>query len=322
MVEVGNLRWVRLSGRGGSRLWTLLALAVASLIWLIPAAKADAACASATDCANAATWQNAVADSFHNQGLFFQGVAQTDFVNAKQWYDKATYAYYAGDANAAAWYKAIADDYAHKAAANSTAANQRFAAEASTRAAAEDSLNRARFFAAVNDVGSTYPEGTNVPVADASAGHKYNCTGAAKQVTNKRKIESSWFHTDLFWYRIETPWEFCNGKITKLYPATPDQDIYKAGDDAKWKFDRREKVRANCYGPTGSRSDPERCAWTYRFYFVEDLPTVHKGGVDIDLDKHRSVCVTTQVKGNGAHYRHGGCDLKAWSGSSWGGGEY
>lgn len=264
---------------------------------------------NAKDCFNAANWQNAVAENYFAEGVFFREYSKNYFVQAAEWNQKATFAFHAGDATAALWYKAIADDYSAKSVANAKAADKRFAQAAFTRAAAQDSLNRGQFFSAQDDVGPSYPEG--IQTAGADPGGKYNCTGAAKIINNHRTIEA-WTGRDFFSYELTTPWKFCNGQVTQLYPAEPDQEP-KHPD---WRYVGREKVRAACYGGT-----PERCAWSYRWHFVKDLPTVHVGPVTIDPDVHRYVCVTTQVRGDGAHYRHGSCDLRAWSGPSWGGAE-
>jgi hypothetical protein len=301
-------RLLRTAARAG------LLVLVALTLSLTATAKAEAQCMSAKDCLNAATWQHAVADNYAAEGNFFRGYATHYFALAYEWNQKATFAFHAGDANAAAWYKAIADDYSRKSVQNANAADQRFAQAASMRAAAEDSLNRGKFFAALSDADPANPEG--IEVASANPGGGYNCTNAQKQVKNQRKIESSWAKSDLFSYRIETPWTFCNGQITRIFPAVPWETIHDAGDDANWKFVSRDKKRANCYGGT-----PERCAWTYQWHFWLDLPTVKIGDFEIDVDKHKYPCVTTQVRGDGAHYRHGGCDLKAWSGPQWGGKE-
>lgn len=302
-----------LSGAGRRQRWVVragLALAAAFVLSLSTSAQAQAECMTAKDCFNAANWQNAVANQYSSEGNYFREYSKHYFVQAAEWNQKATFAFYAGDATAALWYKAIADDYSAKSVANAKAADQRFAQAAFTRAAAQDSLNRGRFFSALEDVGGSYPEG--IQTASAQPPGKYNCTGAAKIIKNQRKIEGTAANFDLFSYRAETPWKFCNGKVTQMYPGELWQTSH-----SRWEYVGREKVRAACYGGT-----PERCAWSYQWHWKLDNPTVElPGGITINEDKFRDVCVTTQVRGDGAHYRHGGCDLKAWTGPSWGGAE-
>jgi hypothetical protein len=286
----------------------LIAAAIAASLTVTARAQADNSCMSAQACYNAATWETAVANDYQNKGVFFRGYSTHYFGLAYEWNQKATFAFYAGDATAATWYKAIADDYSRKSVQNSKAADEHFAQAAHWRGAAQTSVNRARFFSALEDVGPSYPEGIHIAIAQPTG--KYNCTGTAKVVKNQRKIEGLSF--DLFSYRAETPWMFCNGKVTKMYPGELWQTSH-----SRWQFIGREKVRAACYGGT-----PERCAWSYLWHWKLDNPTVElPGGITINEDKYRDTCVTTQVRGDGAHYRHGGCDLKAWSGPQWGGKE-
>lgn len=301
------------AGPGYRLVRAIVVLTVALVGWLAASPRAEAAeCMSAKECFNAANWQNAIAQDYFNQGVWFREHSKLYFGYAYEWNQKATFAFHAGDAVAAQWYKALGDAYSADSRRNAKAADERFAQAAFTRAAAENNFNRGKFFAALAEA----DPGEGIEIARAQPGGGHNCTGAVKQVKNERMIESSWFKSDLFSYRIETPWTFCNGQVTRIYPAVTWETIHNAGDDAGWELVGKEKKRANCYGGT-----PERCAWTYQWHFKLDLPTVKKGDVEIDLDKHKFPCVTTQVRGDGAHYRHGGCDLKAWSGPQWGGKE-
>jgi hypothetical protein len=116
-----------------------LVLAVGLLIALVVAgAKAQAAeCMEMESCGNAADWEKAVSDDYSNKAAWFRATSSQNFVNAKQWGDKATFAFHAGDATAAAWYKAIADDYSRKSVADAKAAT--------------DYANKALFWAAAAD---------------------------------------------------------------------------------------------------------------------------------------------------------------------------
>ena len=84
-----------------------------SLVAILVVALADARaargadCASASACSDAAAWQQAIASDFNNKSVWFRASMKQNFILAKQWNDKATFAFHAGDGTAAAWYKAI-----------------------------------------------------------------------------------------------------------------------------------------------------------------------------------------------------------------------
>jgi hypothetical protein len=159
------------------------------------------------------------------------------------------------------------------------------------------------------DLTYAYPlSNLQVNEVTATSSANMNCTGTPKSIKNRRLIESGVFHTDLFWYRQETPWKYCNGNITQLYPAELSQGVYSNASVAGWSFVRRWKVRANCYGyGVGG----EHCAWTHQFEFKLDPPGVPE-------IRRFYGCVTSQVRGDGRHYRHGSCSLGPWSGTMYG----
>jgi hypothetical protein len=132
-----------------------LLLFVGLLLALAGSAKAKADCMTPDACFSAADWQKAVADDSSNKAAWFRAAAAQNFVDAKQWGDKATFAFHAGDATAAAWYKAIADDYAHKAVANSKAADNYAAQAKFIAAAAVGSVKRAAALLAFYNPDST-----------------------------------------------------------------------------------------------------------------------------------------------------------------------
>jgi hypothetical protein len=284
-----------------------LMLAVGCLASLASSAKA-ADCQTSTDCFNAAQWQRAVANDYSNKAAWFREMSRQNFASAYEWNQKATFAFYAGDGTAATWYKAIADDYSTKAVANAKAADDYANRAKFVNAAADGSFKRGMELRW--DVGPSYPEG--IQTASAESNGKHNCTSNPKRLSNERSVKA---HDGelLFKYRIETYWTFCHGndlttgKVTKLYPAETFGSPSNSAGEVGWYLDSKEKIRARCYGGA-----PERCAWTYQFHWVWDRGGSFPAG-------HRDTCVTTQVRGDGRHYRHGGCDLKAWSGPQWGG---
>jgi hypothetical protein len=103
---------------------------------------------SPSACSAAAAWQQAVADDSNNKANWFRATSRQNFINAKEWGDKADWAFRSGDAVAAPWYKAIADDYARKSVADAKAADSYAAQTQSYWNASQDSLNRSEFFGA------------------------------------------------------------------------------------------------------------------------------------------------------------------------------
>jgi hypothetical protein len=121
-------------------------------IWLAGSSQAKADdCMSAKACSDAAIWQQAVVGDLSNKAAWFRATSRQNFIDAKQWGDKATYAFYAGNATAAAWYKGIADDYARKSVADSKAADSYAAQAQSYWNASQESLARSEFFGAGSD---------------------------------------------------------------------------------------------------------------------------------------------------------------------------
>jgi hypothetical protein len=133
---------VRLVKYGG----LLLACAVAVL--LSTGARAQASeCVELEECQTAATWEKAVSDDFSNKAAWFRATSRQNFINAYEWGQKATFAFYAGDATAATWYKAIADDYSSKSVADAKAA-ENYGNQALFWAAAADTSFRRYIFIA------------------------------------------------------------------------------------------------------------------------------------------------------------------------------
>ena len=130
--------------------WLALALIATCGLSLAATDKSRAAaCMSAEACLDQAHTQTNQAGEFSNKATWFRATSQQNFINAKQWGDKATFAFHAGDATAAAWYKAIADDYSRKAVADAKAATDYAAKAQFASAAAADSLRRGKFFSAL-----------------------------------------------------------------------------------------------------------------------------------------------------------------------------
>jgi hypothetical protein len=152
----------------------LLALAFVTSLAFGGAAQA-ADCTTASVCFSTAESQRDAADVASNKAAWFAEMARQNFVDAKQWGDKATYAFHAGNATAAAWYKAIADDYASKAVANSKAAQSYANQAAFVKAAADGNAQRGMFI-----MTATAAQGCPLQVADAgSQSDVIACTAGA-----------------------------------------------------------------------------------------------------------------------------------------------
>ena len=120
-----------------------LALIVALGLSLAASAKAQAECMTPDACTNSAVWQKAVAKDYFNKGVWFRGASRTDFGQAYEWGQKATFAFHAGDAIAAQWYKGMADAYSLSARRNAKAADDFFSRAAFTSTAADGNVKRA-----------------------------------------------------------------------------------------------------------------------------------------------------------------------------------
>jgi hypothetical protein len=152
----------------------LLALVMAAFaVSLAGSSKAKAAdCMSASACSDAAVWQQAIADDSNNKSRWFRATSTQNFINAYQWNQKATFAFYAGDANAAAVYKAIADDYSRKSVADAKAADAYAAQAQSYVNASQDSLNRSEFFGALGEGSDLSIASSNGPKCEHTIHHK------------------------------------------------------------------------------------------------------------------------------------------------------
>jgi hypothetical protein len=152
----------------------LLALAFVTSLAFAGAARA-ADCTTASVCFSTAESQRAAADDASNKAAWFRATSQQNFINAKQWGDKATFAFHAGNATAAIWYKAIADDYASKSVADAKAANNYANQATFLTVAADGNAARGMFIMTANA-----SQGCPLEVADAgSQSDVIACTAGA-----------------------------------------------------------------------------------------------------------------------------------------------
>jgi hypothetical protein len=209
--------------------------------WLAGTAVARADCMTAKDCTTAAEWQTAIADDYQNKANWFAEMARQDFINAKQWGDKATFAFYAGDATAAAWYKAIADDYSQKAIANSKAADSYRAQATYYRSAALNSSQRGMFILTANA-----SAGCSLEIADAgSQSDIVACTAGAPHhrdcLTQPHPSDPSWG-------------TMCEGKYVAV--CDNDQDGHKTYVDyfPNWSYQTKPSYTGyDSYGRTDGK---------------------------------------------------------------------
>jgi hypothetical protein len=171
---------------------TGIALVAAMALWLAGTAEARADCMIAKDCLTAAEWQTAIADDYGNKAAWFRATSKQNFIDAYQWGQKATFAFYGGNATAATWYKALADDYSRKSIADGKAADQYAAQAVFYRAAAQNSTDRGMFIMTANasagcplqtaDAGSQQ----DIIACTAGAPHRSNCK------TQRHPHDPSW----------------------------------------------------------------------------------------------------------------------------------
>jgi hypothetical protein len=128
-------------------------------------------CMSATACSDAAVWQQAFAEDSNNKAAWFRATSKQNFIYAKEWGDKATFAFYAGNATAAAWYKGLADDYSRKSVADAKAADSYAAQALSYFSASQDSINRSEFFGILGE-GSNLSIASNGPKCEHAIHHR------------------------------------------------------------------------------------------------------------------------------------------------------
>lgn len=129
----------------------VLVLAVIGVLMAASSQAKAADCISSKACSDAAVWQQAIADDFSNKATWSRATSKQNFINAFEWNQKATFAFYAGDATAAAWYKGLADDYSRKSVADAKAADDYAAQVQYYWNASQDSLNRSEFFGVLGE---------------------------------------------------------------------------------------------------------------------------------------------------------------------------
>jgi hypothetical protein len=310
-----------------------LVLAAAFVLSLTGAGQARAAdCATAQECYNAATWQRAVADDYSNKAAWFREMSRQNFVSAKEWGDKATFAFHAGDATAATWYKAIADDYSSKSVANAKAADDYANRAKFIYAAAEGNVTRGNWLGSCLPAGDcsmfTRPPGitdaewfqsvaelsggseaepsspvTTCPAGvycDAIQGH-----GPCTKIDNVRPKKFLGF--TVFKIHATAHWCYKNGQITKLYSSDAHCDVTAYGVIRGFTCDNPDgKGRRECYG-----GNPEHCAVMWSFDIHKDTWTPTTGQITV---ARYHWCATNQISGSGAWKKTGHCDnVEPWS---------
>jgi hypothetical protein len=145
------------------------------------------------------------------------------------------------------------------------------------------------------------------PAPDAEGTAAIAAGGRCPEITNRRSRKNKFGQT-VFQIRLRTQWCYVGGQVRKMYPAGTYCNVASFAAVIGMYCGATAKYRANCYG-----GNPERCAWTYTYEIRFKVPT---HAVDTITDFW---CATNQVRGDGRHYRHGSCDLRAWSGPQYGG---
>jgi hypothetical protein len=218
-----------------------LVLAAVFAVSLAASDQARAAdCTTANACFTSAEWQNAVANDDSNKAAWFREMSRQNFISAKEWGDKATLAFHAGDATAAAWYKAIADDYSQKAVANAKAADDYTNQATFIKAAAYSNILRGMFIMTANA-----SQGCPLQTADAGgSGDIVACTASAQHkdcLTQPHPSDPSWGTV-------------CEGKYAAVCDA--DQDGHKTYVDyyPNWSYQTKPSYTAyDSYGRTDGK---------------------------------------------------------------------
>jgi hypothetical protein len=305
-------------------------------------------CQTATDCYNAATWQRAVASDYSNKAAWFREMSRQNFIDAKQWGDKATFAFHAGDAVAAAWYKGIADDYARKAVDNAKAADDyanraKFVsaaaagsqdrgnwlqscgdAETCSRMVRPAGLTDAQWFTTVSQLDPSMtqvdlpPETFSCPpgeVCTASAAAPHGC----KTINNPREkmgrvdpndpiFGKGRYWAPLIQITFKTTWCYRNGDITRMDPPDAYCKVTTLGRIRGWACDNPDGHAVFPAKRTGG--NPEHGAWIYSFTIHQSVYIPWLGEV-VKIRDDRW-CAGNQVSASGAHKRHGRCSLQSW----------
>ena len=125
-----------------------------------------------------------------------------------------------------------------------------------------------------------------------------------KEIKNPR-VGWSWpSHIKLWTLTLRTRWRYCNGQVTRMWPAVPECDITSAGVAAGYKCEESQKIRAISLG-----GDPEHVVWTHAWQVVGRDPIFH-----VPFYSKRW-CASTYASGSNKpdnHYRNGRCDLVPW----------
>jgi hypothetical protein len=136
---------------------------------------------------------------------------------------------------------------------------------------------------------------TGQPIASPSG----NC--GVKEIKNTR--EGTGELGIKYWtLRLTTMWKYCNGQVTKMYPAAAECWTTIPGNLAGVTCGTITKIRAVSQG-----GNPEHAIYSYSFILNQTLP--YKGGIPGNTWRW---CATNQISGSGAHRRHGSCDPQPW----------
>ena len=219
----------------------LLALALVTSLAIASGARA-ADCTTASVCFSTAESQRDAADDASNKAAWFRATSTQNFVNAKQWGDKATFAFHAGDAVAATWYKAIADDYSRKAIADAKAADSYANQAAFLKAAADNNASRGMFI-----MTATASGGCPLQIADAgSQSDVIACTAGA--ATHNQDCYTAKLHGDGSWATV------CERYIAAVCDA--DKDGHKTYMDyyPTWSYQTKPSfTQYDSYGKTDGK---------------------------------------------------------------------
>jgi hypothetical protein len=131
-----------------------------------------------------------------------------------------------------------------------------------------------------------------------------NC-GRPKEATRNATMKS-WTGITIGKTHLMTPWKYCNGLITKMYPADASCQVPAFAGTLGWSCNGPSKIRAYSTG-----GNPEHAVYTYKYRFERWIPIK---GVLVNVQNVEWYS-TIQISGSGSCFTHGRNLLLDWPGS-------
>jgi len=225
-------------------------------------------------------------------------MSKQDFINAKQWGDKATFAFHAGDATAAQWYKGLADAYAASSVRNSRAA--------------ADYANRAglmRIAAAVNQQrGDIYAQSSSSSPPDTHIGSAVgngSCDGtedfcAASYRPTCDRVTKGWkgelLGADVYRANVTTSWCWRGPSVVKRKTNPNDHYVTSFGETLKVEDTGVNKDDSWCNDYHGVTK--HNCLTRYQFGYKRTIHIPVPGVGQVPVTMKWGGCIGTRIYGD------------------------